>query len=93
MGVYLICRARIGDRNFRGGGNRNGLVPRQSAYRRNHGKIRPYTDWAGKKFDLYGVVFSGIYNSKQIRYGVGLYGVVLYSVGLYGGGILRKYIA
>ena len=38
-------------------------------------------------FGLYGVVFSGIYDSIQIRYGVGLYVVVLYGVGLYGGGI------
>ena len=37
-----------------------------------------------KKFGLYGVVFLGIYNSKQIWSGVGLYGVVLHKVGLYG---------
>ena len=42
-----------------------------------------------KIFGLYGVVFSGIYDSIliQIRYGVGLYGVVLHRVGLYGGGL------
>ena len=40
-----------------------------------------------KKFGLYGVVFLGIYDSIQIRYGVGLYGVVLHKVGLYGGGL------
>ena len=34
-----------------------------------------------KIFGLYGVVFSGIYDSIQFRYGV-----VLYIVGLYGGG-------
>ena len=34
-----------------------------------------------KIFGLYGVVFSGIYDSIQI-----LYGVVKYSVGLYGEG-------
>ena len=45
-----------------------------------------------KTFGLYGVVFSGIYDSIQIRYGVGLYGIVLYSVGLYGGGILISYL-
>ena len=39
-----------------------------------------------KIFGLYDVVFSGIYDSIQIRYGVGLYGVVLHRVGLYGGG-------
>ena len=39
-----------------------------------------------KKFGLHGVIFSGIYNSKQIQYGVGLYGVILHKVGLYGGG-------
>ena len=38
-----------------------------------------------KIFGLYGVVFSGIYDSIQIRYGV-----VLYSVGLYGGGYFPK---
>ena len=31
--------------------------------------------------------FSGIYDSIQIRYSVGLYGVVLHKVGLYGGGL------
>ena len=44
-----------------------------------------------KIFGLYGVFFSGIYDSIQIRKGVGLYGVVLYSVGLYGGGYSTKY--
>ena len=41
-----------------------------------------------KIFGLYGVFFSGIYDSIQIRYGVGLYGVLLHRVGLYGGGYL-----
>ena len=39
-----------------------------------------------KKIGLYGIIFTGIYNSKQIWYGVGLYGIVLHKVGLYGGG-------
>ena len=38
-----------------------------------------------KIFGLYGVVFSGIYDSIQIRYGV-----VLHRVGLYGGGLPRN---
>ena len=40
-----------------------------------------------KIFGLYGVVFSGIYDSIQIRCGVRLYGVVLHRIGLYGGGL------
>ena len=39
-----------------------------------------------KIWSLWGI-FSGIYNSIQIQYGVGLYGIILHKVGLYGGGL------
>ena len=62
-------------------------LPHQSVYCWNYGKIQPYIDWAGKKSSLYGIIFLGIYISKQIWYGVGLYGLILHKVSLYGGGL------
>ena len=89
MGLYLICSARIG-----GGQKFIGGTEMDQYHTSLHivGIIEKYDHiqtGLEKKFGLYGVVFSGIYNSKQIRYGVGLYGhgVILHKVSLYGGGL------